>query len=183
MSVRILQIAYDLGTVEKAIHFQANGLGRLILALRPVYTEQGPAQSFNMSDPLPWIAIVDDDPSVLKALTRLLRTSGYQARAYASAQEFLTTLPESEPLCLILDLQMPEMNGLELLQNLTRRGIDIPTVIITANNDLQAREQCISAGAFAYLLKPLQRAALMAAVDEARRRGVAINGRGDELGK
>jgi FixJ family two-component response regulator len=61
----------------------------------------------------PWIAIVDDDPSVLKALTRLLRTRSFQAKTNASAQAFLPALSEGPPECLILNLQMPEMNGLE----------------------------------------------------------------------
>ena len=113
------------------------------------------------------IAVVDDDPSVRKALSRLLRMRGFQARTYASAREFLAALPESMPQCLILDYQMPELTGLELLQNMTCKGIDIPTIVITANDDSRIHERCISAGAIAHLLKPIQGAALMAAVSDA----------------
>ena len=115
-----------------------------------------------------WIAVVDDDPSVLKALMRLLRTRAYQAKTYESAREFLAALPGGFPECLIVDLQMPEMSGLELHQHLTRRGIDIPTIIITAHDDSEARQRCESAGAAAYLLKPLHDIELFAAIDKAR---------------
>jgi FixJ family two-component response regulator len=115
----------------------------------------------------PWIAIVDDDPSVLKALTRALRVRAFQTRTYGSAKEFLTALSGGMPNCLIVDLQMPEMTGLELLQHLTRNGIRIPTIVIPAHADMGFSERCRSAGAGAFLLKPLQNAALFAAIEEA----------------
>jgi FixJ family two-component response regulator len=79
-----------------------------------------------------WVAIVDDDPSILKALVRLLRTRGFHAKTFSSAQELLAVLPDNFPECLIADLQMSEMSGLELHQRLTFKGLDIPTIIITA---------------------------------------------------
>jgi FixJ family two-component response regulator len=125
-----------------------------------------------MAQPSPWIAIVDDDPSVLKALARLLRTRAVEARTYASAQDFLASLPDQMPgefpECLIVDLQMPEMNGLELQRHLNRAGIRIPTIIITAHRENNMRELCEAAGAENYLLKPLQDTALLAAIDEVR---------------
>jgi FixJ family two-component response regulator len=114
-----------------------------------------------------WIAIVDDDPSVLKALARLLRTRALHARTFGSAQEFIEALPDGLPECLIVDLQMPEMNGLELQQHLTRRDLQIPTIVITAHGDIAARERCETAGAIAFLSKPLQDASLFAAIDAA----------------
>jgi FixJ family two-component response regulator len=116
-----------------------------------------------------WIAIVDDDPSVLKALRRLLRTRAFDARTYSSGQEFLAALPDSLPNCLIVDLQMPEMSGMELQQQLARKGIRIPTIVITAHGDAGVRERCVAAGAVAFLLKPLQDTALLAAIDKAIR--------------
>jgi FixJ family two-component response regulator len=116
-----------------------------------------------------WIAIVDDDPSVLKALTRLLRTRSFHAKAYRSGQEFLAALPDGLPECLILDLQMPEMTGLEIQQHLSRRRIHIPTIIITALGDTGVRERCESAGAIAFLSKPVQDASLFAAINDASR--------------
>ncbi len=118
-----------------------------------------------MSKALPWIAIVDDDPSVLKALGRLLRTRGSQTKKYSSAAEFLAALRDGIPECLILDLHMPEMDGLELYRQLTRQGLRIPTVVITALDDASARERCQSAGIDAVLLKPLKDTSLFAAID------------------
>ncbi|MGZ5148209.1 MAG: response regulator transcription factor [Burkholderiales bacterium] len=126
-----------------------------------------------MAEASRWIAIVDDDPSVLKALTRLLRARAFHAKTFGSAQEFLAALPEGLPECLIVDLQMPGMSGLELLQHLTRKGIQIPTIIITAHDDFGVRQRCESAGAIAFLSKPLQDTSLFAAIDDAS--GSAIN--------
>jgi FixJ family two-component response regulator len=116
-----------------------------------------------------WIAIVDDDPSVLKALARLLRVRSFNVRTYQSGQQFLASLADGLPDCLILDLQMPEMTGLELQQNLARKGIRIPTIIITAHDQAGMRERCNAAGAIDYLAKPLQDTSLFAAIDTASR--------------
>jgi FixJ family two-component response regulator len=124
-----------------------------------------PATIFAMAEAPPWIAIVDDDPSVLKALSRLLRTRALDVRTNESAQEFLAALPYGPPECLIVDLRMPEMSGLELLQHLRSRDIQVPTIVITAHGDIGVRERCESAGAVAFLLKPLQDTALFAAID------------------
>jgi FixJ family two-component response regulator len=116
-----------------------------------------------------WIAIVDDDPSVLKALARLLRTRDLSSRTFTSAREFLAELPDGHPECLIVDLQMPEMDGLELQHHLIFNGIRIPTIVITAHNEASIRERCLSVGAFAFLSKPLQDRPLLDAIDRARR--------------
>jgi FixJ family two-component response regulator len=115
------------------------------------------------------IAIVDDDASVRKALARLLSLSNYSLRTYGSAREFLESLPSGAPQCLILDLQMPEMNGLELHAMLARIGLKIPTIVITAHSEANFREQCCTMGAAAYLLKPLDESHLLAAVRGAMR--------------
>ena len=120
-----------------------------------------------MAQASPWIAIVDDDPAVLKALARLLRARAFEARTYTSAREFLEVLPDGVPECLIVDLQMPEMTGLELQRHLTRNGLRIPTIVITAHNEAGARERCESAGAVAFLAKPLQDTSLLAAIGTA----------------
>jgi len=118
-----------------------------------------------MAEASPWIAVVDDDPAVLKALSRLLRSHAFHARTYGSGQEFLAALPGGLPECLIVDLQMPEMNGLELQQYLLRNGIKIPTILITAHSDAALREH--EGGLVASLRKPLQKEALFAAIDRA----------------
>jgi FixJ family two-component response regulator len=114
-----------------------------------------------------WIGIVDDDPSVLKALKRLLGTRAFDVRTYGSGQAFLAALPNGLPACLILDLQMPEMSGLELLQDLARRKLRIPTIIITAQYDAELRARCESTGVLAILSKPLQDKSLFAAINNA----------------
>jgi FixJ family two-component response regulator len=115
-----------------------------------------------------WIAIVDDDPSVLRALARLLGTRSLKTKTYASARQFLASLSDGPPNCLILDLQMPEMTGLELQQDLAHKGILIPTIIITAHDEAGMRDRCKAAGAIAFLPKPLQDTTLFAAIDAAK---------------
>ena len=117
-----------------------------------------------MVETSPSIAIVDDDPAVLKALSRLLRSRGLRVRTYESGQEFLAALPAGLPDCLVVDLQMPEMNGLELQQHLVRNGITIPTILITAHGDVELRDQ---PRLVASLRKPLQEKALFDAIDRA----------------
>jgi FixJ family two-component response regulator len=120
-----------------------------------------------MPETSPWIAIVDDDPSVLKALRRTLRVRALPSKTFGSAQEFLASLSDGLPECLIVDLQMPEMTGLELHHHLMRSGIHIPTIIITAHSEIRVRERSEAAGLVAVLFKPLQNASLFNAIDAA----------------
>jgi FixJ family two-component response regulator len=120
-----------------------------------------------MAEELTWIAIVDDDPSVLKSLTRALRVHAFHTKAYGSAQQFLASLVDDTPGCLIVDVQMPGMTGLELIQHLTSAGIHIPTIVITAHSDMRVRERPEFEGVIAVLPKPLRNAALFSAVNAA----------------
>jgi FixJ family two-component response regulator len=123
-----------------------------------------------MAEASRWIAVVDDDPSVLKALKRTLRVRGLESKTYGSAQDFLAALADvGLPECLVVDLQMPEMTGLELHYYLTRNGIQIPTIIITAHGDARVRERSEAAGVIAVLPKPLRNASLFAVIDAAIR--------------
>jgi FixJ family two-component response regulator len=124
-----------------------------------------------MSKAMSWIAIVDDDPSVLKALSRLLKSHAFRTSAFKSAAEFLRALPDGLPECLILDLHMPEMTGLQLQLHLGHSGIKIPTIVITGSEN-GARERCNAAGASAFLLKPITEAALFEALDAAKQGSV-----------
>ena len=119
-----------------------------------------------MADASSWIAIVDDDPAVLKALSRLLRSRAFLVHTYESGQEFLASLAKGLPACVIVDLQMPAMSGLELKQRLVGDGLDIPTIMITAHRDASLDEQ-EKAGLVAFLHKPLQDLNLFAAIDKA----------------
>ena len=113
-----------------------------------------------------WIAIVDDDPAVLKALRRLLRSRDFRVQTYESGREFLAALPDGLPACLIVDFQMPEMNGLEVQQHLVRNGIKIPTILITAHGDA-ALLGTGESDLIASLRKPVQDGALFSAIDRA----------------
>ncbi len=115
------------------------------------------------------IAIVDDDPFVLKALARLLNAHALKAETFGSAHEFLASLANGVPECLIVDLQMPGMTGLDLQNNLIRRGFHIPTIVVTAHYESDMRKRCEAAGAIAFLSKPLQDTSLFAAIEDARR--------------
>ena len=118
-----------------------------------------------MAETSPWIAIVDDDAAVLRGLRRLLRSRAFRVKTYGSGQEFLAALPDGLPECLIVDFQMPEMNGLELQQHLISNGIAVPTILITAHDDAASRSD---EGTFvASLRKPLQEDVLLSAIDKA----------------
>jgi FixJ family two-component response regulator len=121
-----------------------------------------------MPEMSPWIAIVDDDVPVLKALARLLRSRAFDTKTYTSARDFLAALPEGLPDCLIVDLQMPEMTGLELQRHLRIAGIKIPTIVITAHDEAGMRQLCKSEGAAAFLSKPLQDISLLASIESAK---------------
>lgn len=120
-----------------------------------------------MQATLPLVAIVDDDPPVRKSLSRLLRGRGFEARTFGSAPEFLASMEGGQPDCLIVDLQMPLMTGLELLEKLAERKLSVPSIVITAFGNAQIAERCRAAGAVACLDKPLQPATLLAAIDTA----------------
>jgi len=101
------------------------------------------------------VAIVDDDASVRRALTRLLQSAEFRVLTYSSATEFLDTGIASAPGCLILDIHLGGMSGLELLSRLRELGHNLPILIITAHDDTQAREAAARGGCVAYLRKPL----------------------------
>ena len=113
------------------------------------------------------IAVVDDDPAVLKALSRLLRSRSFLARTFGSGGEFLAALQTDVPECLIVDLQMPDMNGLELHEHLVSNGINIPTILITAHGDAVLHSD--DGGFVARLRKPLHQEILFDAIDKAIR--------------
>jgi FixJ family two-component response regulator len=117
------------------------------------------------------VAIVDDDESVRKALRRLLRARHFDAEVYASGEEFLESLEENQPDCLVLDLHMPGMTGLDVQRHLTKSDIRVPVVVITGHDQPGGRSRCLSAGAFAYLCKPLDDEALLQAILKAVGRG------------
>jgi FixJ family two-component response regulator len=113
------------------------------------------------------VAIVDDDQSVRRALRRLLRAADLDAEAYGSGREFLAVLARNPPDCLVLDLQMPDMSGLELHQRLAESGVRLPVIVITGHDQPGMQARCIAAGIATYLRKPLEDKTLLAAINAA----------------
>jgi len=110
------------------------------------------------------LSVVDDDVSVRESLPDLLGEFGFAARAFSSAQEFLSSGCVDDTGCLILDIAMPGMSGPELYQELKRRGQEIPTIFITGQRDETIRARLLKQGAIEFLLKPLNDEALVAAI-------------------
>jgi FixJ family two-component response regulator len=118
----------------------------------------------------PLIAIVDDDESVCRAIRRLLRSLAMNAQTFSSGQDFLDLLhamPSFEPDCLILDVQMQGINGLDVQERLTKGGKMIPVIFITAHDEVGVREKALAAGAVAFLRKPFNDELLIKTMDQA----------------
>lgn len=128
-----------------------------------------------MESPKDWSAdkgpllsvVVDDDESVRESLPDLLREFGFAARAFSSAEEFLSSDCIDDASCMILDIAMPGMTGPELQRELTRRGQEIPTIFITGQRDETIRARVLKQGAAGFLLKPFSDADLLAAIKAA----------------
>ena len=125
-----------------------------------------------MAQTQPIVAIVEDDAAIQRALTRLLAAMGWHVVTFTSAEAFLQTGLQASPDCLVLDVWLPGMNGVALLEHLVATGSALPAVIITGRDDLQMRLRAMQAGAVAYLLKPIEDQEILQALQEARTRGV-----------
>lgn len=117
-----------------------------------------------MTTDAPTVFVVDDDPSVRRSLGRLLASEGYQTGAYADPTQFLEQADLSGPGCLVLDLQLPGLNGLELQQLLRSTGHRLPIIFLTGHADIPASVRAMKAGAVDFLTKPVPAADLLAAV-------------------
>jgi FixJ family two-component response regulator len=113
------------------------------------------------------IAIVDDDASVREGLHSLIRSAGWRVETFASAQEFLGRLGAEAPSCLILDLQLPGLSGLDLQERMAKVGLEIPIVFLTGHGNIPASVQAMKAGAVEFLTKPLDEQRLLQAIREA----------------
>jgi len=123
----------------------------------------------DMDTQAPLIAIVDDEVSICRALLRLLRVANYRAESFSSPILFLESLAEHVPDCVVLDLQMPSMTGVELQEHLLRLADPPPVIIITAHDEPKTRERCLALGAIRYLRKPIEGDVLMGSIEEAVR--------------
>jgi FixJ family two-component response regulator len=108
--------------------------------------------------------LVDDDPAVLKAITRLLNSAGYRTRSFSSPQEFLSAHDPSIPGCAIIDLVMSELDGLHLQQALLETGSERPIIFLSGKGDVSTSVRAMKAGAVDFLTKPVKREALFSAV-------------------
>ena len=120
---------------------------------------------------LPLISVVDDDDSVRESLRGLIRSVGFAVKVFASAEEFLNSDHLRNTDCLILDVRMPGMNGLELQRQLAASDRKIPVIFITAHGDDEVRSRALNGGAVDYLLKPFSEEALLNAIDAALKSG------------
>ncbi len=113
------------------------------------------------------IAIVDDDPSVRQGLQRLIRSLGWKAETFDSAQDFLARPPAETPSCLVLDLQLPGLSGLDLQKRMAEAGLETPIVFLTGHGDIPASVKAMKAGAVEFLTKPVDDQELLRAIEEA----------------
>ena len=120
-----------------------------------------------MEERVPTVYLVDDDPDVLTAIGRLIESEGLQVAAFASAQRFLDSFDRRAPGCLVLDLAMPGINGLELQRSLEQEGCLLPIIFLTGRGDIATSVQAMKHGAVDFLTKPVDDTALLAAVHDA----------------
>jgi FixJ family two-component response regulator len=115
------------------------------------------------------VAVVDDDSEVRVALMRLLLSAGFSTETFASGAEFVQSIGEQAPRCVVLDLHMPGLSGFDVQQQLVELHPEVPVLIITGHDTAEARRRALSLGAKAYLSKPVDGEALLLAIGEALR--------------
>jgi FixJ family two-component response regulator len=118
-----------------------------------------------MSDRL--ISIIDDDEAVRKAIKALLRSFGFQVETFASAEQFLAASAPARSRCIVTDIQMPGLSGIDLKQRLVSAGLETPVIMITARTESPLHQQALDSGAFCLLKKPFEAADLMACITRA----------------
>jgi FixJ family two-component response regulator len=134
-----------------------------------------------MTSPTPIVFVVDDDVSVRESLELLIRYEGWQPELFASAQEFLGRSPALVPNCLVLDVSLPGLTGLDLQKRIASDRIDMPIIFITGHGDIPMSVQAMKAGAFEFLTKPFCDDALLSAIRNAIERSQATLGREGEI--
>ncbi|MFZ2021763.1 MAG: response regulator transcription factor [Terracidiphilus sp.] len=134
-----------------------------------------------MPNTSPTVFVVDDDISVRESLEFLIRDEGWQVEAFTSAEEFLNRPREFVPSCLVLDISMPGLNGLELQKRLAVERPEIPIIFLTGHGDIPKTVQAMKAGAVEFLTKPFSGSTLLSAVNKAIARSAALIARDAEL--
>ena len=133
-------------------------------------TTEGDVGTPQMSGPLPVVFVVDDDISVRESLELLIRTSGWQAELFESAQQFLFCPKADTPSCLILDVNLPGLNGLDLQKKIAADRADMPIIFITGYGDVPTTVRAMKAGAVEFLTKPFSEDVLLNAIQNALER-------------
>lgn len=136
-----------------------------------------------MNNPDCMVFLVDDDPLVRDSVADLLGSAGLAVRAFASAGEFLRANRPDVSACLILDIELPDLSGLDLQLELTKAGIEIPIIFITGHGDIPMTVQAMKAGAAEFLTKPFRGQELIQAVRQALARNNELRGFRSELGE
>ena len=113
------------------------------------------------------VYVIDDDPSIREAISSLIRSVGMSVQAFGSAKEFLASTRPNAPACLVLDVRMPGLSGLELQRELTEAGINIPIIFITGHGDIPMSVRAMKAGAMEFLTKPFRDQDLLDAIEQA----------------
>jgi FixJ family two-component response regulator len=139
------------------------------------------ASSFPMSQTAPVVFVVDDDISVRESLELLIQHEGFCVETFTSAQEFLDRPSASVPSCLVLDLSLPGLNGLELQKRVAVERPEMPIIFITGYGDVRTTVQAMKAGAVEFLTKPISDEALMNAIRSSLERSKALLSRDEEL--
>jgi RNA polymerase sigma factor (sigma-70 family) len=134
-----------------------------------------------MTKPAPIVFVVDDDPSVRRAIKRLLESVGLEVQAFGSAREFLPNGPTEGPSCLVLDIRLPGISGLDFQRQLAEANINIPIVFISAHGDVPMTVRAMKAGAVEFLTKPFRDQDLLDAVHIALERDRARRQREAEI--
>jgi len=113
------------------------------------------------------VFVVDDEPSVLRAISRLLTLEGFKTEKFSSGREFMDKYDPSRGGCLVLDVMMPELTGLEVQQRLISSGISIPIIFLTGKDESEVRAEALRRGAIAFLIKPVTAAQLTQSIEKA----------------
>jgi FixJ family two-component response regulator len=119
---------------------------------------------------VPTVFIVDDDRGMRQAVQDLVESVGLRAESFATSQEFLSRQPTSEPSCLVLDVRLPQMSGLDFQRRLTEIGVQIPIIFITAHGDVPMSVRALKSGAVEFLTKPFRDQDLLDAIQQALQR-------------
>src|SRR3982074_2020177 len=120
-----------------------------------------------MNDSRPIVFVVDDDPAVSVSMKRLIRSLGLEVQTFSSAQDFLRTKRPDAPGCLVLDVRLPDLSGLDLQQELAKANVDLPIVFVTGHADIPMSVRAMKAGAVEFLTKPFREQDLLEAVQRA----------------